>query len=441
MSKDSNPYQPPASQDAAHRTRAGVVDTTLMQPGFRSAQWRMLLATMFCYLFYYTGRQTFGFAIPGIEAEYGWTKEQLGWCSTALLWAYAVGQAINGTLGDKLGGRRLMSLGAVLSCGLNWALSFGTSLFQIGFFWAANGYVQSMGWAPGGRVITNWWSRYERGRVFGLYVFAAGMSSVLSFAMALLVVELGWRWIFRLPVLLLLAAGVIYFLIVRDHPRDLGYTAPEEDDPEEASHATTAASEMDAAPENHLGPMRYLQFGVACLAIGFQNAARYGLLIWVPVHFLGSDWKQGGSRWISVALPVGMALGALTSGWISDRFLDRRRWPVISGAMLLAAGVSGAMYWLPQDQILLAVALLFLAGLLVYAPQSAFWALCPDLMGFRRAATATGIMNCVAYIFAGIGEPLIGGIIDRSQNNTSLVFLIVAIACLLGGLLAPFIRR
>ena len=32
---------------------------------FRRAQWRMLLAAMFCYLFFYTGRQTFGFAIPG----------------------------------------------------------------------------------------------------------------------------------------------------------------------------------------------------------------------------------------------------------------------------------------------------------------------------------------------------------------------------------------
>lgn len=34
---------------------------------FRVAQWRMLLAAMFCYLFFYTGRQTFGFAIPGIR--------------------------------------------------------------------------------------------------------------------------------------------------------------------------------------------------------------------------------------------------------------------------------------------------------------------------------------------------------------------------------------
>lgn len=48
-------------------------------------------------------------------------------------------------------------------------------------------------------------------------------------------------------------------------------------------------------------------------ALGFNNAARYGLLIWVPVYLLGSDWKSDGSKIITVgpvALPVGGAGGA-----------------------------------------------------------------------------------------------------------------------------------
>jgi MFS transporter, OPA family, glycerol-3-phosphate transporter len=83
---------------------------------FRKAQWRMLLATMFCYLFYYTGRQNFGWAIPGIQAELGIGEDLVGWFGTVVLWTYALGQAVNGTLGDKYGGRRLVSLGAVAPC-------------------------------------------------------------------------------------------------------------------------------------------------------------------------------------------------------------------------------------------------------------------------------------------------------------------------------------
>jgi OPA family glycerol-3-phosphate transporter-like MFS transporter len=136
-------------------------------PAFRRAQKRVLGAVMFCYLFYYTGRQTFGFAIPGIQAELGLDKQTLGWVSAGMLWAYAIGQAINGNLGDRFGGRRMMSLGTVLSFVLNWATSFGTGLKSLAIAWSANGLAQSMGWAPGSRLVANWFGTHERGKAFG----------------------------------------------------------------------------------------------------------------------------------------------------------------------------------------------------------------------------------------------------------------------------------
>jgi OPA family glycerol-3-phosphate transporter-like MFS transporter len=416
---------------------------------FRFAQWRMLLVTMFCYLFYYTGRQTFGFAIPGIEQELGLDKQTLGWCSAALLWSYAIGQAINGNLGDKFGGRRMMSLGAVLSCGLNWLVSISNGFAGLFVGWGLNGYAQSMGWAPGGRVLSNWWGHHERGKVFGFYVFAAGCASVLSFVTSLLildVLQLDWRWIFRLPVLLLGGAGILYFLIARDRPQDLGFDPPAE----ALGDESTELSEIDREATDETSFDRYrcalgnLRFMIAAFSIGFQNLARYGLLIWVPVYFMGKGWKESNflGPWGAVALPVGMALGALVSGWISDRLLGSRRWPIITTFMLLATATSGLMFITPRENALTGLVLLFFSGFLVYGPQSVFWALCPDLLGRERSATGTGVMNCVAYIFAGLGEPLIGWAIDaRGDDDTGLVFLIVAIACLCSAALGPFIRR
>ena len=101
----------------------------------------MLMATMFCYLFYYTGRQTFGFAIPGIQEDLGIDEPTLGWAATCLLWSYALGQAVNGNLGDKFGGRRLMSCGAVLSCFFNWVTSFGANVITLFVPWGLNGFA------------------------------------------------------------------------------------------------------------------------------------------------------------------------------------------------------------------------------------------------------------------------------------------------------------
>jgi len=409
---------------------------------FRAAQWRILFVTMFCYLFFYTGRQTFGFAIPGIEEELGISKSDLGWISAAMLWAYAVGQWINGNLGDKFGGRRMMTIGAFASCGLNWVTSFGSSAMSLFIPWTANGFAQSMGWAPGSRVLANWWSAQERGKVYGLYVFAAGMSSVLAYttSTAIIALEMDWRWIFRLPVLLLLFGGLAYYLLVRDRPEQLGFaslTYEGEDDGVTASAPVAEAEETSWQRYAHV--LSNPRFLIASLAIGFQSLARYGLLVWVPVHLLGTDWRNSETMWIGIALPVGMALGAIASGWISDNVFHSNRSRAISLFMTLAAVVCGVMFYLPKEHPQ-AIVLLFLAGFFAYGPQSAFWALCPDLLGHRRAGTGTGVMNTFAYVFAGMGEPFIGGMIERS-DNTGLVFAIVAISCALSAVIAPLIRR
>lgn len=408
----------------------------------------MLFAAMFCYLFFYTGRQTFGFAIPGIQAEFGVSKETLGWVSAALLWCYAVGQAINGNIGDKFGGRRVMSAGAILSCMANWAASFATGVISLGALWGLNGYFQAMGWAPGSRLLSNWFGKHERGKVFGFYVFAAGMASVLSFVTSIIVVhvlELEWRWIFRLPVLLMLVGGVVFYLIARERPEDMGFQSPHED--VEGEDGADAGADDESSWQRYKAVLSNWRLLLGGLAIGFQNAARYGLLVWVPVHFLGSAGDGAGTsnsfidpQWISVALPIGMAIGAATNGWVSDNIFGSKRYLAIILYMVLATITSLFMYTIPDSDVYLGLATLFLCGFFVYGPQSSFWALCPDLVGHKRAGTATGIMNFFAYLFAGLGEPLIGGFID-THHDTSLVFLIVAAASAASAVVALFIRR
>lgn len=414
---------------------------------YKWARRRILFAAMFCYLFFYTGRQTFGFAIPGIQTEFNVSKEALGWVSAGMLWCYAIGQAINGNLADKFGGRRVMSAGAILSCMANWVVSFSTGILSLGAFWSLNGYFQAMGWAPGSRILSNWFGKHERGKVFGFYVFAAGMASVLSFVTSILIVhifQLDWRWIFRLPVLLMLLGGITFYLVAREYPEDLGFPSPHSDT-DDTEHAHVPDGESSAS--RYRAVLSNWRIWMGGLAIGFQNAARYGLLVWVPVHFLGGDGSSNGEtesliapEWISLALPIGMALGAATNGWVSDRFFGSKRYIAIALYMALATVTSLAMYTIPSSEVYLGLSVLFLCGFFVYGPQSSFWALCPDLVGHKRAGTAIGVMNFFAYLFAGLGEPTIGMFMD-SYDSTSIIFLLVAIASAASATVALFIRR
>jgi OPA family glycerol-3-phosphate transporter-like MFS transporter len=139
-----------------------------------------LLTAMGFYLFDYTGRQTFGFAIPGMMQEFGLTKSQPGWCGVLMLWSYAVGQAINGQLPDRPGGRSMMTAGGILSVIFNWIVSISTGLASIAAPWAANGLAQSMGRPPGNRILSNGWDRRHRGVVAISCTLAAGLMAAVK---------------------------------------------------------------------------------------------------------------------------------------------------------------------------------------------------------------------------------------------------------------------
>ena len=262
------------------------------------------------------------------------------------------------------------------------------------------------------------------------------MSSVVTYVMAATVVDFGWRWIFRIPASLMVVGCIVFWLVVRERPSKAGF-----EDLKEEENAVRA----HVHPERHLTWWERYKAGLSCapflfgcIAIGFQNLARYGLLVWVPVHFLGQNWKDSPYKWVAVALPVGMAFGAVTAGWISDRvFRGGRAAPVII-FLLLASVCAGGMSVLHQGS-LIAIPLLFLTGFFVYGPQSAFWALCPDLLGQRLAGTGVGMMNFFAYLFAGLGEPLIGSLIEKT-GSTHTIFPVVATACVLGAILMSFVR-
>ena len=409
---------------------------------FSQYKWRALIGVTFCYLFYYTGRQTLDFAVSGIQHDYGLSKYQIGWISATMLWCYAGGQFINGNLGDKLGGKAMMIGGAVLSLAANWVFSFGHTFLFFLLAWGANGYFQSMGFAPGSRLLSNWWDHKHRGFVYGVYIGFSGFSSVLAYVFPVLILgtmHLDWIWIFRLAPLSMLLGALVLLLFVSERPEDKHLKSVEQ-----AGDTPPLAVQDDlTSAQRYALVLRNWRLYITGLAIGFQNAARYALVVWVPVHFLGMDWKTSSAlidpKWITVALPVGMALGSLSNSWISDVLFQGRRYVAIVAYMVLASTTAIVMMFVPHASMI-AIALLFLCGFFVFGPASSFWALCPDIFGRRVAGTATGVLNTMSYIFAGIGEPVIGHMID-STGNTSIIFPIVAGLCAASAVLSMLIKR
>lgn len=335
-----------------------------------------------------------------------------------------------------------MIAGAILSLGANWVFSFGHSFWFFMFAWGANGYFQSMGFAPGSRLLSNWWGVEHRGFVYGIYVGFSGFSSVLAFVLPLVILgmmQLDWIWIFRLAPLSMLLGAIALWFFVSERPEDKNLRSIERPD----GNSAVTAEDALTSTQRYLIVLRNWRLYIAGFAIGFQNAARYALVVWVPVHFLGLDWKTSSTlidpKWITVALPIGMALGALSNSWISDVVFHGRRYLAIVAYMILASATAMLMMLIPHASML-SIGLLFLCGFFVFGPASSFWALCPDIFGRHAAGTATGVLNTMSYAFAGIGEPVIGHMIDTT-GNTSIIFPVVAGLCMASAMLSLLIKR
>lgn len=386
---------------------------------------------MFCYVFFYTGRHNFGWAAKGMAADLDISYAKIGWISSAMLLGYAIGQLINGNLADKFSPRVMIASGALLSVGANFFISFSSSYLLILVLWAMNGYFQSMAWAPGSRLIANWWPREERGKAFGLYTMSAGSSSVITYLLSILIIqqESSWHSLFRIPVLFLLFAMIVFFLIARSKPSDKGYSDLYGD---EASQASVSSKARYGAVFGNK------KFMIASVALGFESMARYGLIVWVPVHYLGN--AQAGDAyhlWASLLMPVGMALGAYSFGNISDGMFKRNRPASIRFGMLMSALISVVIFFTPVVNIFITGLLMFGAGFFVYGPQANFWPMSPDLLGEKYVGTGVGVMNTFAYVFAALGEPVLGAVIDITQK-TSFVFLAIAVLCVLSALIISF---
>ncbi|MCZ7166887.1 hypothetical protein, partial [Salmonella enterica] len=90
-----------------------------------------------------------------------------------------------------------------------------------------------------------------------------------------------------------------------ERPQDLGFepladtgVANAEDKGHEVAHG-----EEETSAQRYKAVLKNARLIIAAVSLGFQNAARYGLIVWVPVHFLGANWKSGDSmidpKWIT----------------------------------------------------------------------------------------------------------------------------------------------
>ena len=401
----------------------------------RSYQLEVFWLLWSAYASYYLCRVNFAVAQPAILKEFpSWTGAQIGSIPSTYAAVYAIGQIVNGTLGQVYGTRRLMTVALLAASVTNLLFSFSSSFHSMRLLWAVNGWFQSAGWSLMVQTLSNWNTSARRGILIGRLSTCYQVGNVLSWLLAgFLCDAIGWRAAFLVPSLILLPMAVVFFFCMRDSPEAAGLPTVRDDldnsaaKPGEVPNST--ASTGWAETRKILGTtLRNRVLWI--LAIGFfvMNAVRYTFMNWSVQYmadFHGRSIKN--SALTAIMIPLVGSLGAVSAGWASDTLFGRRRAPVCVIMMLGLAVVCAAMTLIPQGNWVAATVLLGLAGFMIYGPDMLMsGAATVDLSHPKAGSIATGLTMCLGAlgaIFSGAG---IGYLKDLGHGNWSLIFWVLA---------------
>jgi len=385
----------------------------------RSSYWqkRVFLSLWLGYFCYYLCRHNIGVALPGLIDEFGLTMTRASFIGGAFFITYALGQFINGQLGDKLGARRLVTAGLILTGVLNLVFGFCHVLTTMVIIWGINGYFQSTGWSPSIKALANWFPARRRGKVAGLFATSPGVGTICAWLVSAFLVEhLGWRYAFYLPAALAILAGAAFPILCRNSPEDIGLPAVD-------AYTGPGPHPGSPAPTNtHAGFRFTLKQTVGnpkvwCIALGYMGLSivSYGFLYWAPTYMAetqGLSITASASR--LVIMPLAGSLGGLVVGWATDRFFGSRRVPLIV-IMALAAGL---VFWffpvLVGKGYLVSTIILALAGFFAMGAHVAIVTMLPMDFGTRTAAASVaGFIDSAGYLAAGIAVTGTGQLVDR----------------------------
>ncbi len=355
----------------------------------------------------YLDRVNISIAGSEIQKTYGLTNIQLGYVLSAFVIGYALFQAPGGRLADRFGPRLIIMLGVIW-----WGLfttvttmvpaGIGLSLTMLMLVRFLLGAGEAVVYPASNRLVAAWIPSVERGVANG-FIFAgvgagAGITPPL---ITFILVNWGWRWSFYICALIGLAAGLGWYVLARDKPKDHPWVTKEEVDHIERG-LPVSSLQQSGSQSLSLGSIlsnRSMIF-VSLSYFSFGYIA-YIFFTWFFIYLnrvRGLDLKS--SAFYTMLPFLAMATCSALGGWIADiltKRLGRRagRCGVAVFGLALSA-VFIALATQVESARLASVVLAGGAGAL-YLSQSAYWAVTADIAG-RSAGTASGLMNMVGQI-------------------------------------------
>jgi ACS family glucarate transporter-like MFS transporter len=397
----------------------------------------------------YINRLGFGQAAPEIKGSLGLTDDQMGYLASAFLVAYGICQVPGGLLGDRIGGRHLLTVLV-----LGWSLLSGATALALFLPAHADLPVILLAVLPAGaalpflflmvlrflfglfqaaefpslaRVIADWMPVQERGSAQGMiWTFSRLGGAFVPFLFAAMLSLFG-TW--TTPFWVMAGLGVLWCCAFwpwfRNKPEEMNTVNAAEREVIESGRNVSAAGQARMPWYRIFASVNVWALCLMYALVGFAGNFFTNMMpLYLRDHRQLSGWTFTCVSALPLACGIGSCLlGGVLSDWIIRRFGSRKWGRRLNGAIgLVLAGLATVCIPFVHEVWLLALLLsaAFFCNDLNIGPA---WAACADV-GERYAGTVSGAMN-MAGAFAGAAGTAFAGRMFQSERP-QLLFTVFA---------------
>ena len=394
-------------------------------------KWLVVGMLWFICFFNYADRLAIFSVFPLLEKELGFSKTELGVIGAAFTWVYALTAPFAGHVGDKMP-RKWVILGGLYVWSLVTGLTAQCSkVIHFVLVRGAEGLGETFYFPASMALISDYHSPKTRSRAIGLHQTSIYAGTIAGGALA------GWmgeKYGWYSPFWVLAGAGILLGLVLQRFIRE-----PQRNQAEREERAT---ADVEEVAQETLPIGQFLREFVrtktaVLLIIAYFGANLVGLvfLTWMPTflkekfHLNLAVAGLGATLFIQLASMGGSVLG----GVVADRWSQTNK----AGRILVQAfaALVGAPFivlcgWTRDPWMLILAMSCF--GLCKGIYDSNLTAAFYDVINPSRRSTATGLMNLLGWLGAGLGSLVIGVAVDHGAtmsaaiSSTGLVYLGVA---------------
>jgi MFS family permease len=410
--------------------------------------WTIVGLSMISMGFWFGIRTTFSVFFVALIDYFHWGRAEAAGAQSVAMFVYMIMAPIIGTLVDRIGPRRVILPGIILTgLGLFLCAQIRTLLQFYLFFGIIVGVgVTCLSIAPFTVILAHWFER-KRGTANGLAGVGIGLGILILVPLIqYLISSHGWQFAFLIFSLLVLVIPLpLNAVFLKHRPEEIGFL-PDGDSAKDFSSTDHQEIQSDGVSgpslvRKELSFMETFKTARFWYIIFYPACTTFGVYI-IIVHQVRYLADLGVNKLWAASLFA--AIGALSAGfrffwgWFSDR-VGREITFTLGGACFSSGILFLLLFqYFPLFIFLYVFALFFGAGWGVTAPM--FMSITGDLYKGKHFGLIYGMVEGCIGLGSGFGAWVAGYIFDRTQNYfwaLVLAILLNLISILLVWLAAP----